>query len=99
MNLTEALDIIDSGKCFSLQCVSWDKSRKTGGKKKFFSELVACTPKNSVPKNSNYTGAHKNHYDNGTRSCYECIGGVSTASIVTIHINLMLEIDGEKVML
>lgn len=99
MNLKEALDIIDSGEVFSLRIVSFDKARKKGGKIKFYSELKNSTPKGERTNAPKLQTKFKNHYENSTRTCFQCIDKVETASMVTIHIYLILEVNGEKLML
>lgn len=99
MNLKEALNIIDSGEVFSLRIVSFDKARKKGGKIKFYSELRNSTPKGERINPPTLQMKHKNHYENATRTCFQCIDKVATASLVTIHIYLILEVNGEKLML
>jgi hypothetical protein len=100
MNFNKIIQHIDSGNVFSLRVVSFDKSRKTGGEIKFYSELKVSTKKEERESNkNNLISTKKDHYDNATRTCYQCINGVETASLVTFHIFLMLEVNGEKVML
>lgn len=101
MNLKQALQIIDSGQVFSLRVVSFDKARKKGGKIRFYSELKTTHPKEGTIKTpfSNLNSKAKNHFDNSTRTCFQCISNVETSSIVTIHIFLILQINSERVML
>ena len=102
MNLSEALKIIDSGEVFSCTVVSYDKARKKGGKKRFFSEVKVATAKNLIDSKLEKKEPKlnkKNHYENSTRTLFQCINKEQTSSVVTIHIFLILEVNGEKLML
>lgn len=99
MNLKQALEIIDSGEVFSLKVVSYDKKRKTSGELKFYSQLCTSVPKQDRTKMVNTESKAQNHYENSTRNCYRCIEGEPTSAFVKIHIYLMLEVNGERVML
>lgn len=97
MNLDKALEIIDSGEIFNCRWVSFNKRKKTGGKVKFYSQLKNSVPKQERNPQQAVLGNKVNHYDNATRTFYKCINNEPTATMVTIHIFLILEINGEKV--
>jgi hypothetical protein len=99
MNIAQALEIIESGKVFSLLYVPFDKKKKSGGGKKFRDELMITVPKQERDPIKAKNFVPQNHKANATRNLYKCIGGEPTAAIVTIHIFLILEVNGEKVML
>lgn len=97
MSLAEALDVIESGNIFSCLVVSYDASRKTGGNKKYYEQLVHPKDPNLSAKPSESKA--QNHYVNATRNCLVCVDGEPTSVIRKIHIFLLLEVNGEKVML
>lgn len=99
MNMAQALEIIESGKVVKLLYVPFDKKRKTGGGKKTLEEVVITVPKSERDPSKATEMKAANHRKNDTRNFYRCINGVSTSSIVTVHIFLMLEVDGIKIML
>lgn len=101
ITIKEALSIIDTGKTVSLSYVSYDKKRKTGGDLKFLPEVIVTNPKENsgaVQLNPN-SERSPNNFDNSTRNFYTCINGKPTSSLRKIHVFLILEIDGKKVML
>jgi len=104
LDLTKALQEMDSGKPFSISCVSLDVKRKTGGKKKFYSELVAMSaapnlrqPPAKRKRNSKPSTAPVKQ--NRTRKFFLCISGVPTATIIQIHLCGILEVNGKKLAL
>jgi len=99
MNIAQALEIIESGKVFNLLCVSYNEKKKTGGEKLFFPELVITVPRDKRNPELAKLTKQQNHKENSTRNCYKCISGEITSAIVTIHIFLILEVNGVKVML
>lgn len=99
VTIKDALNIIDTGKKVSLKYVSFDKKRKTGGKIKFFPELVVTNPReNLVPSNKKQSTVPSNNVQNHTRNFYTCIDGRQTSNIRRVHVFLILEIDGKTVM-
>lgn len=89
MDLKTALEIIDSGQVFSCTVVTYDKNRKKGGQKRFFSQLkiskstIQSTSK--VKLKSSNKGV-KNHFENATRTCVVLESGMQTSVLVSIHI-------------
>jgi len=100
MKLAEALKIIESGKPFSCKVVTFDKKRGTGGKIREFAEVVYSQPEKSeqVPSSVAKPKA-ANHYDNFTRNVLICMNGIPSSVIRKLHLSLLLEVNGKKVML
>lgn len=99
MNLKRALEIIDSGEIFSLKVVKFNKTKNTGGERRFYSQLVSTKPKHERVGNVPKENGTQNHYDNSTRNLYKCIDGEPTSAFVKIHMVHILEVNGERVML
>ena len=103
IDLKEALSIISSGKPFSIKWVQFDKKRKTGGKIKYMPSMVGSTEetRNKVlEKNTDpLASKSRNHFDNMTRTLLIVIDGLVTNSFRTVHVFLILEINGKKLML
>lgn len=99
----DAMKLLESGKVCSLRYVSFDKQRKSGGKLKFIHEAML-----TVPRSTDGTFKHDPvevkrerqpaHPANGTRNFYKCIDGQITMTIRKIHVDLIVEIDGKRVM-
>jgi hypothetical protein len=100
LSLQQAISIMENGKPFSLRVVSFDKKRKTGGKVKFYDELIKVTPDHlPAAVASNSTPRTPNHHTNMTRNYAHAINGRDTAIIVRIHLYGILEVNNIKVAL
>ena len=98
MTIEEMVTLVDSGAACSLKYVSFDLKRKTGGKVKCVPELVVTRQKSERSKQLDPAAPRSNHYQNFTRNFFTCISGQPTANVTTIHLYLVLEINGIKVM-
>lgn len=100
--MEQALKIIDSGELCSLKYVSFDKRRKTGGKLKSFEEARVTNIRkdwnDKIPSGSK-KGTAPSHVASSTRNFYLCINGNITSAIRKVHIFLILELNGKKIML
>jgi hypothetical protein len=97
MNLATALKIIESGEIFSCKVVSFDAARKKGGEIKSYSQLM--TSKGDPIEIKPTKSVAQNHFNNSTRNCSVCADGQPTSMVRKIHIFLLLEVNGQKVML
>lgn len=103
MNLQQVLDVFNSGEVFSVRYVSLDKKRKTGGKI-IEMKSVVC-PK--IKRNSTVTESKKvsvskgtkNHFANATRTVQKVADGHVTSAVKSVHIFLILEVNGKKMVL
>lgn len=104
------LEEMNTGIPFSVSFVSYDKQRKTGGEIKKYKEVVlnADTTNNIEGKPEAKSrllgkrdGVSKNphHFENSTRSFRVCVNGCKTATVKKLHIFLVLEFNGKKLML
>lgn len=96
----EALKLIESGATVKLKFVSLDVRRKTGGKIKEFVGVVT-KPKEQRKANQAIvsTGKARNHYSNFTRNFYTVLNDRITMDQKTVHLPLILEVNGQKMML
>lgn len=96
MNLTEALEIIESGNPFTCKVVSYDKKRGTGGK----IHVYECISDRQQHERSTVVPTKaQNHFDNATRNVTILADGHRTSVPRKLHIDLLLEVNGVKVML
>lgn len=97
----EAMQEALSGLPVKLKFVTFDQKRKTGGQIREM-QAVATRPTN-VATEKNYTTPGKsavaNHKEHFTRSFFECIESHPTSVIRKVHMELLLEVNGKKVML
>lgn len=98
----DAMRVVLSGNPVRLKYVSFDKKRKTGGQIKEM-EAVATQPENQQrepsPKSNVTATRTANHFDHFTRNFNQCISGEPTTAIRRVHLELLLEVNGKKVML
>lgn len=103
LSIQDALQIMESGKPFCVRFVSYDKSRKSGGSIKFFSELVttrtASVHHPKLEKRNTPASKAQNHFENFTRNYFLCINGVETSVIKSLHVFGVLEVNGKKLAL
>lgn len=103
ITIETALNTIDTGEVVSLTYVSFDKRRKTGGKKKFLEQAVVTNPRKPKselsPLNKSERSVSPNNKKNSTRNFRKCINGKPTNAIRKVHVFLILEVNGQKVML
>ena len=99
MNLSEALKVTESGEIFSCKVVAFDHKRKTGGHIKFYPELVHSKSTDFIIPSTKSETKAQNHFENATRNFLKCANGQPTSVVRKIHIILMLEVNGQKVML
>lgn len=99
MNLAEMLEIINTGKPFECEYVSYDARRKTGGalKKVMLSACgVSDDERNEKPKTQTKA---QNHFANSTRNFFVVADGTITSAIRKVHIILILSVNGKKLKL
>ena len=96
----DALKLIESGATVKIQYVSLDIRRKTGGKVKEFVGVVT-KPKEQRKTNQSIvsTGKARNHYSNFTRNFFTVLNDRITMDQKTVHLPLILEVNGQKMML
>lgn len=99
MNLTEALEIMNSGAPFTCKYVSFDRKRKTGGELKTDTLVITSLPEIEREKKPATESKAQNHYQNATRNFFVVADNVVTSVIRKVHIILVLEINGNKLML
>lgn len=92
------MKIVDSGELFDVVVVSYNKENKTGGKVKKY--VSVCTkPRHGEVKVSKKKRKDPEHKSNATRNLYQYIQNLPTSTIRKIHIFLIIEVNGQKVML
>ena len=92
--LRNALDIIDNGEPFHVTVVTCDLERNTGGKIVKFGPAVLNQPqKQSRKKGKVPIQKLRNNRHNNTRT----IRLIGSNQIRTIHVQLITELNGEKV--
>lgn len=96
----DALKLIESGATVKIQYVSLDIRRKTGGKVKEFVGVVT-KPKEQRKTNQSIvsTGKARNHYSNFTRNFFTVLNDRITMDQKTVHLPLILQVNGQKMML
>ena len=99
MNLSAALAIINSGAPFRCSYVSFDKKRKTGGALKNETLVITSAPDSERKQQPETVSKAQNHHENATRNFYVVADNVVTSVIRKVHIILILEINGNKLML
>jgi predicted glycosyl hydrolase (DUF1957 family) len=101
IRLEEALPMLESGNPVQMRYVSYDKRRKTGGKVKEITGIITKTKDQRIPAERAKKTAAKaqNHFKNNTRNFYTCIDGQQTQNIQTVHLPLILEVNGKLMML
>lgn len=82
MRIADAIKIVKNGGIFSCKVVSYDKSRNTGGK-------IISIPHAKI--------SDVNARNFPTANIQLCDGGVLTNRIITIHMDLLMEVNGERV--
>lgn len=91
----EAIAIIDSGEPFSVEYVSYDFARKTGGKNKYLAEVVSNKKKTTKGKRSAYGVDKRKRF----RTVFQCINGHRTNALKRFNIYLITKVNGKQVML
>ena len=103
LSIQEALKIMESGKPFAVRVVSYDRKRKSGGAIKFYSELVTTKTASEfhpkLEKQNTPASKAQNHHENFTRNFFQCINGVPTSCIKSLHIYGVLEVNSIKLAL
>ena len=106
IKLNEALKIMESGEVFSIQFVTFDKKRKTGGYVKHYPEARLLQKEDKKPvvkKSSSSSTARKtknpNHWDNATRNIKVIVSGVESSGNKKLHIFLITMFNGKRVYL
>ena len=96
----EALKMIEAGEIVKLKFVTLDVRRKTGGKIREFVGVIT-KPKNQRTTNQAVLSSSKprNHYTNFTRNFYTVLNGHITMDQRTVHLPLVLEVNGRTMML
>ena len=112
ITISEMLEAMNTGLPFSVKFVTYDKQRKKGGEIRYYKEVVLnadtsdkkklkeTLKANSLPSEKR-VGVSKNphHFENSTRSFRVCVNGCKTATVKKLHIFLVLEFNGKKLML
>lgn len=100
ITLDEVTKIMASGETFSVRFVKFDAKRKIGGQIREFKSVVGSL---NSSKQLNPTGVPskraQNHFDNMTRNVFIVLGGYATETAKKIHLNLILEVNGRKLIL
>ncbi|HMT28031.1 MAG TPA: hypothetical protein PKD91_02005 [Bacteroidia bacterium] len=96
--LRNALDIMDTGEPFHVTVVTCDLERNTGGKIIKFEPVVLNQQRRSKPGTGTKSKKpkirkHRNNWEHNTRT----IRILASAQIRTIHVQLITEFNGEKV--
>jgi hypothetical protein len=105
METIQMLDVLkemDSGRKFSLEFVSYDKARKTGGFIRFFDEAkLTITPKEkkSLAKSKIKFQKNQNHFKNATRNILTFNNGNQDYGNKKVHIFLITRFNGKEVIL
>lgn len=106
LRLNDALKIMDNGEVFSIEYVTFDKKRKTGGRIKYYPEAKLLKSAKSTISGSTKSTSIKakkstnpNHWDNATRNIKILIDGVETSGNKKLHIFLILKLNGKRVYL
>ena len=101
LNLQQVLDVFNSGEVFSVRYVSLDKKRKTGGKIIEMKSVICPKRKPNAPKSTKVSTSNgtKNHFDNATRTVQKVADGHVTSAVKSVHIFLILEVNGKKMVL
>jgi hypothetical protein len=97
----DAVKEIDTGSIIRLKYVTCDRKRKTGGEIREM-DCVVTIPKEkriSAERAAKKTDRKQSHFENFTRNFYQCINGRPTMVIKKVHLVLVLELNGKKVML
>ena len=96
----EALKMIEAGEIVKLKFVTLDVRRKTGGKIREFVGVIT-KPKNQRTTNQAVLSSStpRNHYTNFTRNFYTVLNGHITMDQRTVHLPLVLEVNGRTMML
>ncbi len=96
----EALKLIEAGETVKLKFVTLDVRRKTGGKIREFVGVIT-KPKHQRENNNAVlaSSGKRNHYTNFTRNFYSVLNGHVTMDQRTVHLPLILEVNGRKMML
>jgi len=94
---------MNSGELFSVLFVSYDKKRKTGGILKKYDQVKLSNPKIDKNKPARIDGSSPvrkaNHFINSTRTIRVYKQGIDSGLVKKMHIFLMLQINGKKVIL
>jgi hypothetical protein len=101
MNLTEAIEIIQSGDIFSCTVISCDLKRETGGKIKHYQQAVICDKYDSKHAKRHKERITGEEYiqESYTRNIYVVADSHVTSIIHSLHLLLLIDVNGEKVML
>ncbi len=96
--LRNALDIMDTGEPFHVSVVSCDLERNTGGKiikmgPAILNQLRRIKARTNKIAKPYKPKKHRNNYDHNTRT----IRLLGSDQIRTIHVQLITEFNGEKV--
>ena len=96
---------MDAGHTFSFLAYSYDKKLKKAGKRIGFQEakLLRSTPdpkvETAIVADSRPLSKKANHGYNMTRNIRACVSGVETQKIVKVHLDLMTQFNGRKIVL
>lgn len=100
ITLEKALEIIDSGKLFSIEYVTCDRNRGTGGQLKAFTEVSKYINPDRTPSDTAASGrsvkkkkTHKNKINIWVPKEPD-----SSKRIKTVHIRLITMINGQEVL-
>ena len=112
VTISEMLEAMNTGLPFSVSFVSYDKQRKKGGEIKYYKEVVLNadvkdkkfleqTQRANSLLSKERGGVSKNphHYENSTRTFRVCVNGCKTSTVKKLHIFLVLEFNGKKLIL
>lgn len=97
----EAIKLIDSGEIVTVEYISYDKQKRTGGKLNTISGKVTKPSEERTEKNILVASTVKkrNHHFNFTRLIRVYMGDRETAVFKPIHLPLLLKINDKRVLL
>ena len=105
ISLSDAIDIVNSGKSFDIEFVTADRNRAVGGDLKFYKSVVRTSiyqPKKAGARAKvHYTGNNKHvnpvHSEHGTFNIYVA-QNTAKQRIVKVHTRLITQINGKDVL-
>ncbi len=105
ITVKEMIETMEKGTIFSISFVTYDKQRKSGGDIRHYPTCKLTTKaqqddttKPSVSK-STAKNARFSHFEHSTRAFNVVIGDVVTPTIKKFHLFLVLEFNGQKLIL
>lgn len=105
ITIEQSLKLFKSGEICSLKFVRFDKNRKTGGQFDILQDVVLTQslvkPEHEYAKEKTRDKNSKDpaHFQHSTLNFVQCINGTATAARPSkVHLFLIVEVNGKKVM-